>query len=95
MSLTLQDVERVAYLSRIAVTADEARVLQGQINGILNLIEQMQAVDTQGIEPMSHAQNVSQRLRDDVVTEVNQREKFHAIAPQVANGLYLVPQVIE
>lgn len=95
MSLTLQDVERVAYLSRIAVTADEARELQGQINGILNLIEQMQAVDTQGIEPMSHAQNVSQRLRDDVVTEVNQREKFHAIAPRVANGLYLVPQVIE
>ena len=55
----------------------------------------MQAVDTQGIEPMSHAQDVSQRLREDTVTEVNQRELFQSIAPQVEAGLYLVPQVIE
>ena len=58
-------------------------------------VEQMQAVDTRGVEPMSHAQDVYQRLRADVVTETDQREKFQAIAPQVEEGLYLVPQVIE
>ena len=95
MSLTLLDVQRVAQLARIAVTEAEAVTYQQQINGIFSLIAQMQAVDTRGVEPMAHAQDLSQRLRDDVVTETDQREKFQAIAPQVAAGLYLVPQVIE
>ncbi|OGS85782.1 MAG: asparaginyl/glutamyl-tRNA amidotransferase subunit C, partial [Gallionellales bacterium GWA2_59_43] len=64
-------------------------------SGIFDLIAEMQAVDTTGIEPMSHAQDLSQRLREDVVSETNQREAFQAIAPQVEAGLYLVPKVIE
>ncbi len=95
MSLTLQDVKRVATLARIAVNDEEAATYQQHLNGIFGLIAEMQAVDTTGVAPMSHAQDVSQRLRDDVVTETNQRDKFQAIAPQVAGGLYLVPQVIE
>lgn len=95
MSLTLQDVKRVATLARIAVNDDEAAAYQQQLNGIFGLIADMQAVDTTGVEPMSHAQDLSQRLRDDVVTETDQHEKFQAIAPQVDDSLYLVPQVIE
>ena len=95
MPLSLQDVKRVAMLARIAVSDSEAASYQHQLNGIFSLIEQMQAVDTRGVEPMSHAQDVYQRLRADVVTETDQREKFQAIAPQVEAGLYLVPQVIE
>jgi aspartyl/glutamyl-tRNA(Asn/Gln) amidotransferase subunit C (EC 6.3.5.-) len=95
MSLTLQDVKRVATLARIAVNDAEAIAYQQQLNGIFGLIAEMQAVDTAGVEPMSHAQDLSQRLREDVVTETDQHEKFQAIAPQVEGGLYLVPQVIE
>lgn len=95
MSLTLQDVKRVAMLARIAVTDKEAAAYQQQLNGIFGLIEEMQAVDTAGVAPMSHARDVHQRLRDDIVTETDQHEKFQAVAPQVEAGLYLVPRVIE
>ena len=95
MSLSLHDVKRVAMLARIAVTDEEAAAYQQQLNGIFGLIEAMQAVDTTGVMPMSHAQDVHQRLRDDTVTETDQHEKFQAIAPQVEAGLYLVPRVIE
>jgi len=95
MSLTTEDVQRIAHLARIAVTEDEAQATLTKLSGILGLIEQMQAVDTAGIEPMSHSQDVVQRLREDVVTEANQRELFQSIAPAVENGLYLVPKVIE
>lgn len=73
----------------------EIESARAQLSGIFNLIAEMQAVDTTGIEPMSHAQDVPQRLREDKVTETNQREAFQAIAPQTEAGLYLVPQVIE
>ena len=95
MPLTLPDVKRVARLARIAVNDAEAANYQQQINGLFDLIAQMQAVDTTGVAPMAHAQDLCQRLRDDIVTEGDQREKFQAIAPQVAAGLYLVPQVLE
>jgi aspartyl-tRNA(Asn)/glutamyl-tRNA(Gln) amidotransferase subunit C len=95
MSLNTDDIHRIARLARIAVTDGEATALQNQLNGIFSLIEDMQAVNTQGVEPMAHSQNVTLRLRDDVVTETNQRELFQSIAPQVENGLYLVPKVIE
>jgi aspartyl-tRNA(Asn)/glutamyl-tRNA(Gln) amidotransferase subunit C len=95
MSLTTNDVKRIAHLARIEVTEDDAQATLSKLSGILGLIEQMQAVDTTGIVPMSHSQDVSQRLRDDVVTETNQRELFQSIAPAVENGLYLVPKVIE
>ncbi len=95
MSLTTTDVQKVARLARLSMNDQEIESARKQLSGIFDLIEQMQAVDTSGIEPMSHAQDVSQRLREDTVTENNQREAFQVIAPQVENGLYLVPKVIE
>ena len=95
MSLSIDDVKRIAKLARIRVSEDEATGYQTQLNGIFGLIEAMQAVDTAGVEPMSHAQDLAQRLRPDAVTEPNRREAFQAVAPQVEDGLYLVPKVIE
>lgn len=95
MSLTHEDVARIARLSRIAVTDAEIEAVGKQLNNILGLIEQMQAVNTDGIEPMAHPQDVSLRLREDVVTEPNRREACQAVAPQVEKGLFLVPKVIE
>ena len=101
MSLTNADVRKVASLARLAMNEAEIETARTQLSGIFDLIAEMQAVDTQGIAPMSHAQELSQRLREDVVTEADQRELFQAIvpqhkgSPQVEAGLYLVPQVIE
>jgi aspartyl-tRNA(Asn)/glutamyl-tRNA(Gln) amidotransferase subunit C len=95
MSLSIDDVKRIAKLARIRVNEDEASAYRGQLNGIFSLIEEMQAADTAGVEPMSHAQDLSQRLRPDSVTEPNRREAFQTVAPQTENGLYLVPKVIE
>lgn len=95
MSLSIQDVQRIAHLARIEINPTEAEATLTKLTGIMGLIEQMQAVDTSGIEPMSHSQDVSQRLREDVVTETNHRADFQAIAPLVEDGLYLVPKVIE
>jgi aspartyl-tRNA(Asn)/glutamyl-tRNA(Gln) amidotransferase subunit C len=95
MSLSLDDVRRIAHLARIEVTGGELRTVREQLNGILGLVEQLQAVATAGIEPMAHAQNVTLRLRDDAVTEPDQRALFQSSAPAVEAGLYLVPKVIE
>jgi aspartyl-tRNA(Asn)/glutamyl-tRNA(Gln) amidotransferase subunit C len=101
MSLTNADVQKIARLARLAMTEAEIAAARSQLSGIFDLIAEMQAVDTKGVTPMSHAQDVSQRLRDDKVTEINQRELFQSLAPQnkgspqVEAGLYLVPQVIE
>jgi aspartyl-tRNA(Asn)/glutamyl-tRNA(Gln) amidotransferase subunit C len=95
MSLTTQDVEKVARLARLAATSAEIETARAQLSNIFGLIAEMQAVDTGGIAPMSHSQDLAQRLREDKVTEINQREAFQAIAPQVEQGLYLVPKVIE
>jgi aspartyl-tRNA(Asn)/glutamyl-tRNA(Gln) amidotransferase subunit C len=95
MSLTLADVKRVAHLARIEVNEAEAEGYLKQLSNIFALVEQMQAVDTTGIEPMAHAQDVVLRLREDAVTETDQHQAFQAIAPQVEAGLYLVPKVIE
>lgn len=95
MSLSIDDVFKIAQLARLGMTEQEAQTAQAQLSNIFGLIAEMQAVDTHGIEPMSHAQDISQRLREDKVTEINQRELFQAAAPQIKNGLYLVPQVIE
>lgn len=101
MSLTIDDVRKVARLARLAMTEEQAATAQTQLLNIFGLIEEMQAVDTQGIAPMSHALDISQRLRTDVITEQNQRELFQSNAPQINGaaqieaGLYLVPQVIE
>ena len=95
MSLSLQEVKRVAWLARIEITDREAEAAQGHLNDIFKLIEQMQSVDTEGIAPMAHGQDVVQRLREDEVTETDQHALYQSIAPQVENGLYLVPKVIE
>ena len=95
MSLTLEQVRRVAQLARIDVSDAEAKSTLDHLNGIFSLIEEMQAVDTHGVEPMAHAQDLAQRLRADVVTEENRRAAFQAIAPETEAGLYLVPKVIE
>jgi aspartyl-tRNA(Asn)/glutamyl-tRNA(Gln) amidotransferase subunit C len=95
MALNLEDIKRIAHLARIEVSDSEAQETLNKLSGILGLIEQMQAVDTTGIAPMSHSQDVTQRLREDVVTQTNQRELFQSIAPATQDGLYLVPKVIE
>jgi len=95
MSLSTLDVEKIARLARLAMDENEVEAARNQLSGIFGLIAEMQAVDTDGVEPMSHSQDLAQRLRVDVVTDSNQRVLFQAIAPQVEAGLYLVPQVIE
>lgn len=95
MALTLDDVKRVAHLARIEISdAGAASVLHDLVN-IFKLIEQMQAVDVSGVEPMSHAQGVVLRLREDTIAEFDQHVLFQSVAPQVEAGLYLVPKVIE
>ncbi len=95
MSLTLEDVARIARLARIELSAEERETTRDQLNGILGFIEQLQAVDTTGIEPMAHAVDELQRLRPDVVTETDRRADFQAVAPETEAGLYLVPRVVE
>jgi aspartyl-tRNA(Asn)/glutamyl-tRNA(Gln) amidotransferase subunit C len=95
MSLTIEDVKRVAHLARIAVTEAEANEVLGKLTGIFKLIEDMRKVDTTGIAPMSHAADVNLELRDDAVTEPDRRELYQSVAPATADGLYLVPKVIE
>jgi aspartyl-tRNA(Asn)/glutamyl-tRNA(Gln) amidotransferase subunit C len=95
MTLTVNDVKRIADLAYIEIDDKEAQDTLTQLTGIFNLIESMQAVDTASVEPMSHAQSVAQRLREDRVSETVERELYQSIAPQVEAGLYLVPQVIE
>ncbi len=104
MALSIEDIKKVAHLARIEVSDTDAAATLIKLTGILGLIEQMQAVDTTGIVPMSHSQDLSQRLRDDVITKTNLREEFQKNAPLLGNGsteqavsggLYLVPKVIE
>jgi aspartyl-tRNA(Asn)/glutamyl-tRNA(Gln) amidotransferase subunit C len=95
MTLSVNDVKRIADLAYIEIDEDEAKATLIQLSGIFDLIETMQAVDTSAVEPMSHAQSIVQRLREDKVTETDQHELCQSIAPQVEAGLYLVPQVIE
>jgi aspartyl-tRNA(Asn)/glutamyl-tRNA(Gln) amidotransferase subunit C len=93
--LSLEQIGRIAELARLELAPHEALAMQQQLNGILAMVDAMNAVDTSGIEPMSHPQEAMQRLRDDVATETDQRALFQSIAPAVEDGLYLVPRVIE
>ncbi len=95
MSLSIDEIRHIARLARIELADGDAQDTLDKLNRIFGLIEQMQAVDTSQVEPMSHPQEVSQRLRDDTVTESNNRDAFQAVAPQTQAGLYLVPKVIE
>ena len=95
MSLSDDQIRRIARLARIAIGDEESAQVRDRLNRVLGLIDQLQAVDTAGIEPMSHALDVVQPLRPDAVTESDQRARFQSGAPAVEGGLYLVPKVIE
>lgn len=95
MSLSPDQIGHIARLARIALREDDADAVGERLNRVLAMLEQLQAVDTEGIEPMSHALDVVQPQRPDAVTETDQRELFQAGAPAVEGGLYLVPKVIE
>jgi aspartyl-tRNA(Asn)/glutamyl-tRNA(Gln) amidotransferase subunit C len=95
MSLSPDQIRLIARLARIAVREDESGIVGERLNRVLAMLEQLKAVDTEGIEPMSHALDVVQPLRPDAVTESDQRGLFQAAAPAVEDGLYLVPKVIE
>ena len=95
MSLFPEQITRIAQLARIDLAPAEGEAVRAQLNGIFTLIEAMQAVDTRGVEPMAHAQDLAQRLRPDRVTETDRRADFQVIAPETEAVLYLVPQVIE
>jgi len=95
MSLEKSDVEKIAHLARLSISDDDIPSYADNLSNILQLVEQMNSVDTNDITPMAHPLSESQRLREDNVTELNQRDYFQQIAPATENGLYLVPKVIE
>ncbi|MET0544619.1 MAG: Asp-tRNA(Asn)/Glu-tRNA(Gln) amidotransferase subunit GatC [Variovorax sp.] len=99
MSLSNSDIARIASLARLQLAPDESERMLGQINGFFDLVERMRAVDTTGVEPLAHPvaaiEDITLRLRDDVVSEPNQREANQKSAPAVEAGLFLVPKVIE
>ncbi len=95
MTLTLEEVIRIAYLARIGMDPSQAGRYLKDLSGILEFVAQMNAVDTDTVTPMAHPLDLPQRLRADEVTEENQRDLFLAIAPMTEAGLYLVPKVIE
>jgi aspartyl-tRNA(Asn)/glutamyl-tRNA(Gln) amidotransferase subunit C len=95
VSLSDSDLNRLARLARLRLDPASGDALKSQLTGILHLIEELQAVDTRGIEPLAHSLHLQLRLREDRVTEVDRRADYQAIAPQVENGLYLVPRVVE
>jgi aspartyl-tRNA(Asn)/glutamyl-tRNA(Gln) amidotransferase subunit C len=95
MALDRKAVEDIAHLARIALNEDDIPATTAKLSGILDLIDQMQTVDTLGVTPLAHPLETTQRLRPDRVTETNQRDALQAIAPATEDGLYLVPRVIE
>ncbi|WP_434626124.1 Asp-tRNA(Asn)/Glu-tRNA(Gln) amidotransferase subunit GatC [Pseudomonas sp. Z1-29] len=95
MALERSDVEKIAHLACLGLNEADLPHITSALNSILGLVDEMQAVDTDGIEPLAHPLEASQRLRADVVTESDNREAYQAIAPAVENGLYLVPKVID
>lgn len=95
MTIERADIEKLALLARIEVTGEEIASTTNRIAEVLALVDQLQAADTDGVEPMAHPMDAVQRLRADEVTEDNRRDAFQAIAPATDGGLYLVPRVIE
>lgn len=95
MALSSDDVERIAKLARLNLGSDEKTAVLHDLNNIFALVEKMQAVNTDGIEPMAHPHEAALRLREDAVTETDRAAEYQACAPDVRNRLYIVPQVIE
>jgi aspartyl-tRNA(Asn)/glutamyl-tRNA(Gln) amidotransferase subunit C len=95
MSIGQDEIEKIAQLARIRIADEEIGQVTQRITEILRMVDQLQAADTRGVEPMANPLDATQRLRPDEITEGNRRDEFQAIAPAVENGLYLVPRVIE
>lgn len=99
MSLTRTDIDRIAHLARLALSEDQSERMLDKLNGFFDIVQAMRAVDTAGVQPLAHpmaaVQDMALRLRDDVVSESDQRAANQRSAPEVADGLYLVPKVIE
>ncbi|VAX01236.1 Aspartyl-tRNA(Asn) amidotransferase subunit C @ Glutamyl-tRNA(Gln) amidotransferase subunit C [hydrothermal vent metagenome] len=95
MSLDKTDIEKIAHLARLGIDEADIPNYAKNLSNILDLVEQMNVVDDSNVSPMAHPMDAEQRLREDIITETNQREKFQTIAPNVQDGLYLVPKVIE
>ncbi|WP_338808990.1 Asp-tRNA(Asn)/Glu-tRNA(Gln) amidotransferase subunit GatC [Neisseria leonii] len=95
MALTLTDVAKIARLSRLSLNGAEQEKMLDELNSVFALVEKMQTVDTDGIEPMAHPHEAALRLREDKVTETDRTAEYQAVAPEVRNRLYIVPQVIE
>jgi aspartyl-tRNA(Asn)/glutamyl-tRNA(Gln) amidotransferase subunit C len=95
MSLTTNDVKKIAHLARLTLTEDDLKTYTDQLSNILSFVDQMNQADTSLLDALAHPLDLSQRLREDIVTEINQRDLFQSIAPEVQAGLYLVPKVIE
>ena len=95
MSLSHDQIRRLARLARIAIEPGESEAVAGRLNRVLGLVEELLAVDTAGIEPMAHALELPERLRPDAVTEEDRHAVYQSVAPAVKDGLYLVPRVIE
>lgn len=95
MTISAADVERIAQLARIDVDAAQVEEMRAQLDAIFALINELLAIDTAGVVPMAHAQDLTLPLRDDVVTETDRHELYQSVAPAVEDGLYLVPKVIE
>ena len=95
MSLTANDVKKIAHLARLGIDESQIEHYAQDLSKVLDLMTQMSQADTRDVKPMAHPMDQTQRLRPDIVSETNQRENFQAIAPQTEAGLYLVPKVIE
>jgi aspartyl-tRNA(Asn)/glutamyl-tRNA(Gln) amidotransferase subunit C len=93
--LTAENVKKIAHLARLGIEQNDIESYAQDLSNVLSLVAEMNALNTDNVKPMAHPLDQVQRLRADKVTEHNQREQFQAIAPQVEEGLYLVPKVIE
>ncbi|MET4695398.1 Asp-tRNA(Asn)/Glu-tRNA(Gln) amidotransferase subunit GatC [Endozoicomonas lisbonensis] len=95
MAIDASEIQKVAHLARLSIDDSQVEATAGTISKILDMVDQMQSVNTDNVEPMAHPLDATQRLREDVVTEPNNREKLQSCAPAVEDGLFLVPKVIE
>jgi len=95
LSLTHSEVERIAHLARIAIASEEIPALADKLSRIIEFVDQLKGADTSQVQPMAHPLNMTQRLRPDVVTETDQRERFQQDAPRVEGGFYVVPRVLQ
>ncbi len=95
MHLDLDDIDKIAHLARLAISPEQRARYATDLSAILDLVAQMNAVETTGVEPMAHPLQMTQRLRPDIPSEPDQRARFQAIAPLTESGLYLVPKVID